>query len=94
MIVKEFVFNNSLQKLLFRPRVSIKIFKASFKSGPNVIKLFLYVIYEFSLVFVRLGWISLPVTYSGLLLKLKNNGQESYITLPPGVNIMKIFPSK
>ncbi len=66
--------------------------------GANVIKLFLFVIYEFldqARVFVKIDYKSFPVT--NILAYYESSyltAVKSFITLAPGVNIMKIFPSK
>ena len=42
-------------------------------------------------MFVRIGWKSLPGTNTSLVLKFINYGQKSFITLAPGVNVVKLF---
>ncbi len=63
-------------------------------AGVNVIKLFTVVIYKFSYprVFVRIGWKSLSGDdHSDVLRKFVNYGQKSFITLAPGVIVIKLF---
>ncbi len=58
--------------------------------GPNGIKLFLSVIYDFSYqarAFVRIGF---QCKHSSSLQKIVNYGQKSFITLAAGLDLIKL----
>ncbi len=64
------------------------------RSGVNVIKLFTAVIYGFlykARVFVMLDWKCIPMTNAVAYYKNCNLRTKKFITMHPGVNVIKLF---